>query len=337
MVVAEPGHEVDKHKGEHEHHEHPPQLQHHFETEEQQFESSKLGMWLFLATEFLLFSGLFCAYVIFRAHHWEIYEYGHKYLDTTMGAINTAVLIFSSFTMAWGVRAAQLGKQKLLITLLAITVICGGIFMGIKYVEYTAKFEHGLMWGTEFDEELLRHYNEQHDGIAHGGEHGESAETAHEGQGAHASASKEGQAPTQSEEMANQTQSAAAGNEQNVAQGEQTQTEAQASPADDRTTQPVAAVGPVGLNENYQQPVERYSEEEIPQNLQVFFGIYFTMTGLHALHVIIGMIAITWLLVEAIRGKFGTQYYTPVDLVGLYWHVVDLIWIYLFPLLYLID
>jgi cytochrome c oxidase subunit 3 len=72
-------------------------------------------------------------------------------------------------------------------------------------------------------------------------------------------------------------------------------------------------------------------------NQFVFFSFYFMMTGLHGLHILGGMAAITWLLVKAMRGRFSANYYTPVDLVGLYWHLVDLIWIYLFPLLYLIQ
>ncbi|HKQ60825.1 MAG TPA: cytochrome c oxidase subunit 3, partial [Candidatus Polarisedimenticolaceae bacterium] len=73
-----------------------------------------------------------------------------------------------------------------------------------------------------------------------------------------------------------------------------------------------------------------------PHNVQVFFSIYFLLTGLHGIHVVIGMAAIAWTLARALRGAFGPDYFTPVDLVGLYWHLVDLIWIFLFPLLYLI-
>ena len=73
-----------------------------------------------------------------------------------------------------------------------------------------------------------------------------------------------------------------------------------------------------------------------PPNAHIFFGIYFIMTGLHGIHVLAGMVLITWLLVRTLRGHFGSAYFTPVDLGGLYWHVVDLIWIFLFPLLYLI-
>jgi cytochrome c oxidase subunit 3 len=70
--------------------------------------------------------------------------------------------------------------------------------------------------------------------------------------------------------------------------------------------------------------------------VQVFFAVYFTMTGLHGIHVIAGMIVLALMLVRATKGEFGPTYFTPVDLAGLYWHLVDLIWIFLFPLLYLI-
>ena len=90
-------------------------LAHHFDTPQQQFESGKLGMWLFLATEILLFGGLFCAYAVYRANHPEIFIYAHQFLDKTLGGINTIVLICSSLTMAWAVRAAQLGQRRLLV------------------------------------------------------------------------------------------------------------------------------------------------------------------------------------------------------------------------------
>ena len=74
----------------------------------------------------------------------------------------------------------------------------------------------------------------------------------------------------------------------------------------------------------------------LPPRANMFFGLYFVMTGLHGLHVIIGMSILTWVLVKNMRGKFSPQYFTPVDLGALYWHLVDLVWIYLFPLLYLV-
>ena len=75
----------------------------------------------------------------------------------------------------------------------------------------------------------------------------------------------------------------------------------------------------------------------LPPMRESLFSIYFTMTGLHAIHVIAGIIAITWILVRSVKGHFGPNYFGPVDYVGLYWHLVDLVWIYLFPMLYLIE
>ena len=85
-------------------------------------------------------------------------------------------------------------------------------------------------------------------------------------------------------------------------------------------------------------PVVEYENLDIKEqsNVKAFFNIYFLMTGLHGVHVVVGMGLMTWLLIRATKGEFGPAYYTPVDLIGLYWHLVDIIWIFLFPLLYLI-
>jgi len=253
-------------------HEHPPYLQHHFDTPEQQFDAGKLGIWLFLATEILLFGGLFCAYAIYRANHPEIFIYAHKYLDRVLGGTNTVVLLCSSLTMAWAVRASQLGQRKLLIALLSLTLLGGFGFMGIKFVEYKAKWEHGLLPGTHF-------------------------------------------APHDEHEAA-----------------------APAPPAAPQTTFKPSATGPAGTVRHDAEPdAGAASHGKRPSNVQIFFGIYFLMTGLHGLHVLVGMGAILWILVRSIKGHFGPEYFTPVDFVGLYWHLVDLIWIFLFPLLYLIS
>src|SRR3954465_10063281 len=111
---------------ERDHHHHPHgnvHLAHHFETPEQQFSSAKIGMWVFLATELLMFGGLFCAYAVYRHNHPEVFDFAHQALDKIMGGINTIILIASSLTMAWAVRASQLGKQKFLLILLALTII----------------------------------------------------------------------------------------------------------------------------------------------------------------------------------------------------------------------
>ncbi len=227
--------------------EHPRFLAHHFDTPEQQFDSGKLGMWIFLVTEILFFGGLFCVYAVFRANHPEIFVYAHQFLDKYLGALNTCVLIFSSLTMAWGVRCAQLGQRRGLVVCMALTLACASIFLGVKYVEYKQKWEHGLLWGERFN------------------------------------------------------------------------------PADHQTDAS-------GEDPEHEQT----AHDTRPQNVHIFFGIYFAMTGLHAIHVILGMIAITWIMVRGARGHFDSRYFGPVDFVGLYWHLVDLIWIFLFPLLYLI-
>ena len=132
------------HHGDHGH-DHPEHLAHHFDTLEQQFDSCKLGMWAFLLTEVLFFSGLFVAYATLRANNPEIFSLAASFLDTKWGAINTVVLLISSFTAAMSVRNAQLGETSKLKANLIITLLCAGAFMGIKYVEYSHKWHAGLL------------------------------------------------------------------------------------------------------------------------------------------------------------------------------------------------
>lgn len=205
---------------------------HHFPTARSEVEAAKLGMWLFLATEVLLFSGLFCAYASYRSTHAEMFKAAHQHLDWKLGALNTMVLIFSSLTMALGVRSAQTNKRGATIGYLLVTLACAGAFLVVKYVEYSHKIHLGLLPGAYY-----------------------------------------------------------------------TYTGADLAGVD---------------------------------HPAIFFGIYFLMTGLHGVHVVIGMAAILWVLFRSIRNDFSSKYFFPVELVGLYWHLVDLIWIYLFPLLYLV-
>src|SRR5580765_5484425 len=201
-------------------HENAPYLQHHFDTPEQQFDAGKLGIWLFLATEILLFGGLFCAYAVYRATHPEIFLYAHQFLDKRLGGTNTVILLCSSLTMAWAVRASQLGQRKLLIGLLGLTLLGGFGFMGIKYVEYKAKWEHGLLPGTHFAPHV--------DGEGHGG----------------------------------------------------------VPPAPAAAPSPVikpSAPGPAGTVKGV--PERELPHPGRPSNVQIFFGIYFLMTGLHGIHV----------------------------------------------------
>ena len=210
-------------------HDEPPQFQHHFADMPTQREATSLGMWVFLVTEVLFFGGMFTAYTVYRAAFRHDFEGASNLLDIKLGAINTAVLLMSSLTMALAVWASSVGRRKGTIGFLLGTILLGSVFLGIKFVEYKQKFEH------------------------------------HEVPGAH-------------------------------------------------------FVVPEGL--------ARPSE--------LFFSLYFCMTGLHALHMIIGVGLLTWLIAKARRNEFTPQYNTPVDLVGLYWHFVDIVWIFLFPLLYLL-
>ena len=235
-------------------------LAHHFHTPKQQFDAGKLGMWIFLTTEILLFGGLFCAYAVYRANHPEIFFYAEQFLDKWLGAINTGVLITSSLTMAWAVRCAQLSQTRGLVTCLALTLACACGFLGIKYVEYEHKWRDGLLWASKYAPHRVRDsgFSVQDSGFPQ--ERGTQA-------------------------------------------------------AEPRTLNP---------------------EPSSQKNAGIFFSIYFMMTGLHAIHVLAGMGAITWILVLAAKGRFSSRYFGPVDYVGLYWHLVDMIWIFLFPLLYLI-
>lgn len=203
---------------------------HHFRDADTQFEANRMGIWLFLVTEILLFGGFFCAFAVFRSWYFESFVEAHLYLDKVMGSINTVVLIFSSLTVALAVRAAQMNKQRATIIFLTITLLCACAFMGIKYIEYSHKFADGLLPGKYFAAEGFKG--------AHGG---------------------------------------------------------------------------------------------------IFFGIYFAMTGLHGIHVLIGMGLMIWVLIRAIRGEFSSRYYATIEGVGLYWHLVDLIWIFVFPLVYLVS
>ncbi len=209
---------------------HEPFLQHHFSTMEQQSDAGRIGMWLFLVTEILLFGGLFVGFALMQTRHPEAFFAAHHHLDRMLGFLNTVVLLTSSFTMAMAVHSARTDLRRRSIVFLILTLVFAAVFLGVKYFEYSHKIREGLLPG--------KYYSHRGD-----------------------------QAPGQF----------------------------------------------------------------------LFFSFYFMMTGLHGLHILGGMAVIGWVLRRAVRGDFSSRYYTPVDLVGLYWHLVDLIWIYLFPLLYLIS
>src|SRR5207245_972766 len=106
----------------------------------QQFTAAKLGMWVFIATEILMFGGLFCAYAIWRGLDAQVFDQAHHFLDKRLGALNTVVLLASSLTAALAVRSAQVGKKDATSIYLIVTILCACIFLVVKYFEYTHKF-----------------------------------------------------------------------------------------------------------------------------------------------------------------------------------------------------
>ena len=221
---------VAAHADPHGHHAHHPALQHHFQTLDQQHEAATLGMWVFLVTEVMFFGGLLMAYLLYRVWYPEAWAEGSLDLDIRLGGFNTVVLIASSLTMAFAVRASQTGAQKATVRWLVLTMILGLTFLVVKAFEYEHKWELNHIPGANFV----------------------------------------------------------------------------------------------------------YPGPHAPQ-VEIFMSLYFALTGLHALHMVIGvglLSVITWM---AHRRRFSPEWYTPVEVSGLYWHFVDIVWIFLFPLLYLVD
>ena len=235
----------------------------HFQTLEQQKASATLGMWIFLATEILFFGGLFLTYSINRQAYAQVFAFSSRTIDLKWGAINTAVLIASSLTMAMSVWSAQVGKKKFVTVFLILTLALGSVFLGIKAIEYHAKYVEHHIPGISFD---LYYCTNNPSACGLSGKDLENEKTELE----HLTAE---------------------------------------------------AGGPDAVN----------------AHSQLFFSLYFGMTGLHALHMIVGAGLLISLIFQSLKGRFTPDYNTPVENVGLYWHFVDIVWIYLFPLLYLID
>jgi cytochrome c oxidase subunit III len=273
-------------------------LAHHFDTPQQQFDSGKLGMWLFLATEMLLFSGLFCAYAVYRALHPDIFRFASQWLDAGSGLINTLLLLSSGFTMALGIRLAQTGKKAGLAVCLALTMLGGLGFLGIHGYEYFDKYRQQLLWGT--------HYNP---GL------GENGQPILPEAGAVPAVVNPQPVLSAGWPLLNQ-----------LGQAGYIVSHSDIAPA---------ALGPSGVVTSASAEPTTLPPIQ-PDNVQIFFGIYFIMTGLHSFHVIVGVVLLGWLLVRTLKNDFSPTYYAPVDYVGLYWGIVDMIWMFLFPLLYLI-
>jgi cytochrome c oxidase subunit 3 len=208
---------------------HASPLAHHFENLEKQTHASRLGMWIFLATEILLFTVLFAAYSVYRFLFPEAFAEASRGLETWIGFVNTIILVTSSFTVATGLHFATRGEGRKTGLYFGISVLFALAFLGLKAVEYSHHF-------------------------------------------------REGQLP-----------------------------------------------GPYYTFEGVKAP-----------GAQMYFTLYFLITGLHAIHVVIGMTVLIVVGALARRGRYTAAYHVPVELGALYWHLVDLIWIFVFPLIYLI-
>jgi len=233
----------------------------------QEYAMSKLGMWIFLATELLFFAGLFVTYSVYRIKLSVMWLDSASTLNVTFGAVNTVILLLSSFTVAWAVDAVKRGKTKAVNNLIIITLLCAAAFLGVKSVEYSAKTH-------EYELKKV------------------SIATLYANR-----LQKEGKCYTATEGKNNG----------------------------------LAVCKAIPFN-----PSNIGSRDKSrPVFANLFYTQYFIMTGVHGLHIIIGMGLFIWLLMLGLKNQLNAGWYTPVEVVGLYWHLVDLIWIYLFPLLYL--
>jgi cytochrome c oxidase subunit 3 len=207
-----------------------PTVPHQFDDAGQEREASTMGMWLFIATEILFFGAMFLGYTVYRCAYPQAFAEASRHTLIVFGGTNAAVLLISSTTMAFAVRAARENRRWLLVSFLLLTASLGCLFLVIKGFEYSKEIGEHLLPDSSF--------------------HIEAAQ---------------------------------------------------------------------------------------PAKAEMFFYIYWLMTGFHALHVTIGIFLILIFAARASLTNAFTNHDTPVDLLGLYWHFVDIVWVFLFPLLYLVD
>jgi cytochrome c oxidase subunit III len=263
----------------------------------------KIGIWLFLASEIMFFMGVLGSYIILRSNQHELFARHAEALSKPLAGLNTLILIFSSLTMALSVDASQKGDRKKLITCLSLTFLCACGFMVVKSIEYASKYHHHTVVAKDPSDGRTYVYD---------GHIKASDATSITLQGA-----RKELLPGVPFDIhlvsENDVKGTAEGTEPHVA-----------NPTPELTgDEPRFTI----LRDNISQDIW-YGPFK-----NMFYACYFTLTGIHGVHVIGGMIPIFFLLVQAVRGKlFPAQ----TEYVGLYWHFVDLVWIFLFPLLYLI-
>lgn len=263
---------------------------HQFEDRAQQNESYIVGMWTFLVTEIMFFGALFLAYAVYRSQYPTEVTAASQELSVGLGFVNTLILLTSSLTMAFGVRASILKQKRMQLVYIGATILLAFGFMGVKTIEYGSKFEHHLFPGPNFQ------WPPAHHGGSHSGEaHGAGSAAAHGSGKAHGPSAT---VPT-----------------------------------------PQAVMAPAGAAPSTEQEafIPRFTPDEITKGrVQLYIGLYFIMTGLHGLHVLIGILVLgaIWLMIAFDHPAI--QDFIPIELAGLYWHFVDIVWIFLYPLLYLI-
>lgn len=283
---------------------HEPGLQHQFEDMKQQEESVSIGMWMFLVQEIMFFGGLFTVYLVFRSRFPMAFAAGSNHLNAFWGGLNTLVLIVSSLTMALTVYYAQKGNKAMQIGLIVLTMIFGSVFLGVKAIEYTDKYNHGTVPVDGWNKKIPAEGNEAEHAATNTppceekASSGESSAEEH-----HANPKGEFQLDHEMKQLV-----CKAYDEKILTKSEQ-----------------------IGYFSNGQLDLNKFRNK-----VRIFYWIYFVMTGLHALHMIIGLGVMLWLLWKAWLGTFTAEYFAPVEMAGLYWHFVDIVWIFLFPLLYLL-
>ena len=254
---------------------HSPVLKHHFDNLEQQHSAERLGMWMFLATEVMFFSGVFVAYAVYRYFFPGEFQFASSQLVLWVAALNTAFLITSSLTMTLAIRSAQLGDRPALLRNLLLTALLGTAFMGFKAYEYATDIGEKFVPGAMFRQELAE-------------AEGPLAGMSHEQAARYEFPDHHHPAPW-----------------------------AQALAKTNAGKQP----GDAGYLS--------------PGRVELFLCFYYTMTGIHGVHIVVGIGCILWLVQQAVAGKIPRENYSTVEVVSLYWHLVDMIWLFLMPLLYL--
>jgi cytochrome c oxidase subunit 3 len=283
-------------------------LSEQYEDIDQQNESYMVGMWSFLVTEIMFFGALFLAYSVYRVLYYQAYLDAHHFLNVFWGGTNTFILLSSSFSMVLAVNAAQQGRRLVVIGWMALTCLFAFGFLGVKYIEYTGKIEEGLFPGSGWNYTKAKHHlAEEEHGAGKGGEVAEKP----------AGSTLEG---------------AAGGMEVPAASDASLRFDPKPATGFNANAAPVSDT--VGLATESKQV---QNEEVLGRHAKLFFSIYFTMTGLHGIHVLVGIVMMTILMILYGMKHPAVDDYMPTEMVGLYWHFVDIVWIFLFPLFYLIS